>query len=302
MRPMRICIGIEGSDDASSSWSGNVYRWLGENKYHSLTFFCDNLEHPQTMPLDCDLYLLHGYTKAPIASHIQPIQIMRFGAPFPDAYCEPLDRLSLDVSGTFGKDHGNLGSDAKREIEKRMTLIEKMPRTQFHLSLNGNLDGVWEPRIPVGDHDANVLLKPKAEPRIPDDILHTETHAPRICTSPTIAGCFYGIYPNIHREFEDPKCTHMDFFVYVASNFDPKHLMEHEEIVKNKIVWDAHLSLEANIFGSARMTLLDKMVRFYPQDKSYTDRKYHNWIRPYDDPSEPEEYHSPIAEYRWKEG
>lgn len=302
MRPMRICIGIEDGGVYSSSWSGNVYRFLGENKYHASTFHCDNLVDTKSIPLDCDLYLLHGYTKAPVAEHIQPFQIMRFGSPDVSAYCEPHDRLSLTVDGVFGKDHGHLGNDAMRAIESRMKLIEKLPRTQFHLSLDGNLDGVWSPRIPVGDHDASSLMENKAAPKDPSNILLTETHSPRICTSPTILGCFYGIYPNIHRKFEEKGRHYMDFHVYVASNFDPKQFMDHEEIIKNKMVWDAHLSLEANIFSKARMTLLDKVVRFQTHDHTYTNRKYHNWIRPYDDVNEEEVYHSPIVTYHWKEG
>lgn len=296
---MIIIIATECTDDASSKWAGAVHRWLGEGKHHTHRFH--TWSSGDRMPLDGDLYLMHGHVVAPMAFHIQDVQLMRFGSHVEGSLCAPMDALEITVAGKYGPDHGALTNAMMAAIKQRMEIVSKLPITQYHLSLDGNLEGVWQPRIPVGDHDPEKLLKPKPAPELPDDILLTETQAPRICTSPTILGCFYGIYPNIHKQFEDPKCSKMDFSVYVATNYDPKQFMDQHEIIKNKIVWDAHLSLECNIFSSARMRLLPMMVRFYTHDKSYTDRKHHNWVRPYDDANESEIYHSPIVKYSWVE-
>lgn len=296
---MIIVIATEDTSDHSSKWSGAVHRWLGEGKKYTHKFYTQS--GGQSMPLDGDLYLLHGQVTAPMAVHLQDAQIMRFGSVVAGAINAPLDGLDITIAGVYGKDHGTLTNEMKLAIERRITTVATLPITQFHLSLAGDIEGVWQPRIPVGDIDPESLMKPKPKAELPDDILLSETQAPRICTSPTILGCFYGIYPNIHKQFEDPKCTHMDFFVYVATNYDPKQFMDQHEIIKNKIVWDAHLSLECNIFSSARMHLLAKKVRFLTHNKPFNDRKHHNWVHPYDDPTESEIYHSPIVEYAWKE-
>lgn len=295
MRKVRICIITESTDQHSANFSGAVIRWLNRN--FDVGIYTDHA-NGHDIPLDHDLYVLHGTVKMKSHLHIEPIQIMRFGS-HDDSYRAPMDELEITINGKYGRDHGSFTSEMQRLVSDRITVVQALPDTQFHLSLNGNIEGVWSPRIPVGDHDPTAG---QSKPKVPSNILLTETQAPRICTSPTILGCFYGIYPNISKTFEEENRTHMDFSVYVATNYNPDDFMDYPEIIKNKIVWDAELSLECNIFGDARMRLLPSIVRFQTHNRNYTDRKYHNWIRPYGDPNEDEIYHSPIVTYHWKEG
>lgn len=297
MRALRVCIITESNDQHSSNWSGSTHRWL-KRDFPDVEVYHDHARG-HMIPLDHDLYLIHGTVKMHDYIHIQPIQVMRFGS-FDDSIRAPLDELEIKVNGRYGNDHGTLTSNMQRLIRERIAIVKGLEDTQFHLSSDWNIEGVWKPRYPVGDHDPDMVPE-KTVAKPPTNILYTETQAPRICTAPTILGCFYGIYPNIAKKFEDPKCTHMDFFVYVATNYNRDDFMNYPEIIANKIVWDAHLSLECNIFSEARMRLLPAMVRFHNHNKTYTNREYHNWIRPYNDPNEAETYHSPIVRYHWKE-
>lgn len=71
----------------------------------------------------------------------------------------------------------------------------------FHLSFNGNIAGMWDPKLPDG------LYGEKGDLSEPD--------VPRISVSPTLKQCFQAIYPNISKYFEKENYPYLIFYVYV---------------------------------------------------------------------------------------
>lgn len=299
---MRIIVCSVDTGEDSSEFSGAITRAFAKNKSINISYYSDTPNQMNVLPLDGDLYLIHGHVKADfgVLKHLSPKRLMYFGAARAGAYNAPLDSVQLRLTGTYGSDHGTLTKMQMNAILERIKLIETMPKTQYHVSPNGGLQGVWHPKYPDGTPTDPEKAALPDEPADPIKILIAETHAPRICTATTIEGCFYGVYPNWAKYFDDPRCHHLDFYVYVAVKYKPSEFMDTEELVENKMVYDAHLSKECNIFGDATMILLPYKVRYVkPRASAHTDRKLNNWIHPYDDVTEAEMYHSPKVEYKW---
>lgn len=300
---MKIIMCTVDTGEDAASFSGAITRAFEKDKSVNIGYYTESADGRfNVLPLDGDLYLIHGHIKTnlDVIKHLSSKRIMFFGNRRAGSYNAPLDSVQLRLTGSYGSDHGNLTQMQLKAIIDRIRLIRTMPKTQYHISPNGKLAGIWHPKYPDGTPDDIENYAKPSEPSDPVDVLIAETHAPRICTATTIEGCFYGVYPNWYKYFDDERCTHLDFFVYVATKYNPSEFMDTEAIIDNKLVYDAHLSHECNIFGDATMILLPYKVRYpKPKASAFTDRKKHNWIHPYDDVTEAEMYHSPKVEYKW---
>lgn len=151
----------------------------------------------------------------------------------------------------------------------------------YHLSFNGGLAGVWNPKIPDGYAGMEGSIPP------------TEPMFPRICLSSTLEGAFYAIYPNVSHFFEKHRYPHMDLYVYSPILRKDTRLLTPAELTKKRMVWDAHLTQEYDILTPVKMTLKGK-VRFFNTIKEEWIR-----IRPFDDPKEVEREVCPPARYEY---
>lgn len=114
----------------------------------------------------------------------------------------------------------------------------------FHISFNGDLEGIWHPRAPDGEY--------------PGITVESEKNFKRICTSPTIEQCFWAIYPNVNLYFEKEHYPYMDFYVYSPNLVGIRHtgLITPEEMRDNQLVPDAHITMEYGIPFSVQMDLV----------------------------------------------
>lgn len=157
-----------------------------------------------------------------------------------------------------------------------------MKQMYYHLSFDDDLEGEWKPRTPVGFDmvkDAKGYGPNMTEPR-----------TPRICLSPSLAGCFAAIYPNIYSLFEVKKYPHSLHYVYGAEIDDQDPLFnETSRLTKDRAVWDAHLTQEVWYRGKLNMRLLQRI-------KCTPNLKKSIYVHPFNDPDEARRYHSPEIE------
>ena len=127
----------------------------------------------------------------------------------------------------------------------------------YHLSFNGNNPGIWSSSNPSAK--STKLPKPTG---IYTEIL-CEILPNGVCTSSTYEGCWFGIYPNVRKLFEN-KSQHHDVgtvFCYVAKP-SPRTLVLTPEVMNEEfLVWDAFYSKEHRILGDCKMEL-DSFLTF----------------------------------------
>lgn len=156
-------------------------------------------------------------------------------------------------------------------------------KTFLHLSFDGELEGIWKPKLPDG-----LLME---EDVVLSDDQFTEPDWPRISVSISVEGAFRAIYPNVSHYFEEEKYPYMDFFVYSPKGKNIG-IMTPKELQDGKYVHDAHITQEHVILEKVEMVQLDK-VRIYNTSKD-NGLQY----RPFNDPALEERYHSP-KKIRW---
>lgn len=111
----------------------------------------------------------------------------------------------------------------------------------------------------------------------------SEPEYPRISVSPSIEQCFWAIYSNISKYFEKEHYPYMEFTVYSPIITDSVKLMSNEEIVKKRLVHDAHVTEEVFILSRVEMKkrftirikncLKNKEIWYYPfNDKGLKKR------------------------------
>lgn len=133
----------------------------------------------------------------------------------------------------------------------------------FHLSFNGNIAGMWDPKLPDG------LYGEKGDLSEPD--------VPRISVSPTLKQCFQAIYPNISKYFEKENYPYLIFYVYVPLFTGNEKVWTPEILKMDKLVHDAHITGEHAILNSVEMVLYQKIK--IKNTKNSKDLMY----RPFDD-------------------
>jgi hypothetical protein len=140
----------------------------------------------------------------------------------------------------------------------------------LHLSFNQKLEGVWKPRVPDGSFDIVTVM--------------SEPLYPRISVAPTVEKCFWGIYPNVSKFFEKRKLPYMVMMVYTPRLKSNTKLVKNEDIVKDRLVHDAHMTEESFILTPVYMerTQLVKIynclnnpeVYYYPFNDKEKQRKF----------------------------
>lgn len=147
----------------------------------------------------------------------------------------------------------------------------KLPKL-YHISFRDNLEGIWTPRPPDGLPE---------EPQ-EDGFPYPEPAIGRISLSSTLKGCFLGIYPNIFRYFEEDNYPYLSFSVYSPVFTGKELLVTNEKILKDKLVWDAHITDEWWILNKVQMKLVGKIQVINPR-KTITKFTY-----PFNDRSYPQ--------------
>jgi len=136
----------------------------------------------------------------------------------------------------------NIGRDLKGDVP-----------ALYHISLDGDLEGFWEPGHPSGGTES--LTDEEYEE------LFSEPSIPRVSVSPTIEGCFRGVYPNMSKLMEVKKQPYVDFFAY-SPVLGKVRILTNAELTKRRYVHDAHVTLEHWITERVRMKLVG-VVRVY---------------------------------------
>mgnify|MGYP000146085051 CR=1 FL=1 len=152
----------------------------------------------------------------------------------------------------------------------------------FHLSFNKTLEGIWYPRAPMSPSNADGSFR------------SGEVDFARICVSPSIEGCFYAIYPNVSSFFEERKKSYMDFYVYQARLLRKPKILTPEQLIQRKLVPDAHVTKEHGILEPVYMRLFQK-IRVI-NTTALRDKEI--WYHPFNDPSKPMIFLSPVCRYR----
>lgn len=117
----------------------------------------------------------------------------------------------------------------------------------YHISLNGDLAGVWTPGVQAGfdtpgiDEDSSW-----AYPEPPMDA---------VCVSPSLEGCVRGVFPNIARFFEKDNLPFLSFYVYQPVFKGGERIVVPETLTLEKLVWDAHVTQEHRILDKVEMKL-----------------------------------------------
>ena len=123
----------------------------------------------------------------------------------------------------------------------------KLPKL-FHLSFNEKLEGIWRPRI-----NQDIKLDKYSKPP-----LYPEPFIDRISVSPSLKGCFIGIYPNISKYFEELKYPYMLFHMYIPSFNGNERVVLPETLTRQKLIWDAHVTKEHLILDKVQMNYWGK--------------------------------------------
>lgn len=130
----------------------------------------------------------------------------------------------------------------------------------FHISFNGDLEGVWYPKNPEGiDSNKN------------DE--YREPNLPRISVSPTIPKCFLAIYPNVSKYFEIENFPYMEFFVYVPILSTDVQILTPDELTERGYVHDAFITKEHCILDPVSMKKHSKIKIFNTNNSPFI--KYH---------------------------
>lgn len=161
------------------------------------------------------------------------------------------------------------------------TLYQVPPLAQlYHISFQEIKEPIWYPKLPDGK-EAETEEEKKKEKHFPEPSL------PRICFSDSVLGCFWAIYPNISKLFENPECVYLEFNVYTPKFKGTERVLYPDDLALFKIVHDAHATREYCSIDPVEMKFLEK-VRVY-KDSDDLGKHYH----PFNDATLPQEYLAP---------
>lgn len=148
-----------------------------------------------------------------------------------------------------------------------------MLTTLHHISDNGNLEGIWKPRVPAV-FDTEKITAP------------TDNFA-RICVAPTIHNCFQSIYRNISNRFNEKTNESLVFYVYTPVLTGNERVLDPNYLTTNKLVQEAHVTQEHCIIDPVEMVLSAKI------EVTNIDNDKQTYYKPYDDSSAPSVYLAP---------
>jgi hypothetical protein len=140
----------------------------------------------------------------------------------------------------------------------------------YHLSFNGDLHGIWTPKVP--DSPFDTPANPSTSYEMP---------IPRICVAPTIEQCFWAIYPNISHYFEEENCAAACFSVYQPILNASSLVVDTQALTQRQLVHDAHVTGEHWILSDTFMvhhstiqiknTSYGEFVKFRPYNIDHGD-------------------------------
>lgn len=122
-------------------------------------------------------------------------------------------------------------------------------RRLIHLSFEDDLEGVWNPKQPLGE---NWTKEPSAR---------------RISVSSGIRGAFWALYPKISQYFEEQKLPSLTMYAYSPRLNKDTVVIPPTILTKRRYVHDAHMTKEHWILSSVYMKLLFE-VTIYNTNKS----------------------------------
>lgn len=117
----------------------------------------------------------------------------------------------------------------------------------FHISFNGNLEGIWTPGEQAG-FDTPGEQEDSTWP-------YPEPPMSAICVASTLEGCFVGVFPNVARFFEKDNLPHMNFYVYRPKLTGKERLVSPDVLTSERLVWDAHVTGEWRILDPVQMEI-----------------------------------------------
>lgn len=147
----------------------------------------------------------------------------------------------------------------------------------YHLSFNGSLPNILQPRQPADSTTVNGKF--------------VEELPPRVSFSPTVQQCFTALYPNISQYFEEKNYPHMDMYVYVPVG-------ESERIAENIVldkVWDAHVTGEVCFTTPTKVMRVAK-VRIFNPGKLTSDNSI--YAPPFNNPMAKRRFVAPIIKFK----
>lgn len=171
-------------------------------------------------------------------------------------------------------------------VKIRSTLAKDLNLPQlYHISFNGKLAGVWDPEFNQKEDDSH-----PAEPVAPGDEWYPEPSVGRVSVAPTIEGCFRGVWANLSSIFY----PHMNFYVYSPVFKGSERVVTPNVLVKDRIIWDAHVTQEYLILDEVEMKLVGEVQVINRRMGPYLK------IHPFGDPKEPETRLGPeVIKWKW---
>lgn len=123
--------------------------------------------------------------------------------------------------------------------------------TLYHLSFNKVPSGIWSPKPPKPG-EASSEAHPIFGEMLPN----------RISTSPTIAGCWAGVFPYIAKTLLDDKTQTCEVvgYLYEAKPKRGTRVLTPDTLFEYYLVQDAHLTNEYCLLGDTQMTLIAEIT------------------------------------------
>lgn len=130
----------------------------------------------------------------------------------------------------------------------------------FHISFRDQLEGIWVPKRPDGDYDEDNWTG-----NLP------ETTEARISLSPTIEQCFQAVFANVKSFYQKGNVDKLEFYVYKPEFKGNERIVFPEELSKNKLVHDAHVTEEHCLITPVYMKKVGKVSIKSPDPKNNVD-------------------------------
>lgn len=176
-----------------------------------------------------------------------------------------------------------IGWDAWIErVSKEYVLGKDYNQRLYHLSLRSDLQGKLLVPKPATATNTVGNLKPKKR----KFNWSTEIAPVRISTSPTIEECYYSIFVQIklivEQEMKIPEGETFQMYLYEVDIKPDTVIITNDTIVRNKMIYDAHVSKEAGIISPVKFKNR-QTVRFVNNFNSLPESEY-IMVVPYQEP------------------
>ena len=166
-------------------------------------------------------------------------------------------------------------------VEDTSTKIPEL----FHISFRDNLSGMWTPKNPAGNNHS--IKSNLSEPK-----------TPRISCSSSIIKCFYAIYPNISKYFEENMYPHMNFIVYSPVLNGNEKIWTPEYLTKQKLVHDAYMTDEYCILQKVHILKIGELIVYNPLIKNKHPKEIE--YRPFNNPKFGKRFLCYEVDYKFK--